>query len=176
MPWTKPIAKHTTPFRVRVTRTRLGKRREPSQLAARPALVYSRASDDNVHAALNLSLLGPYPQSHRSLSFLPLHYIIFHPFRSSSLRRTVLRLFHLRLFIPLYPFLPPPPPPPTLRLPPLPPLPFFVPSSLSLLLLLSRPFSYFMRAGYALSPSARRTLPRITRNARGRRGERMFMH
>lgn len=140
MPWTKPIAKHTTPFRVRVTRTRLGKRREPSQLAARPALVYSRASDDNVHAALNLSLLGPYPQSHRSLSFLPLHYIIFHPFRSSSLRRTVLRLFHLRLFIPLYPFLPPPPPPPTLRLPPLPPLPFFVPSSLSLLLLLlSRP-------------------------------------
>lgn len=142
MPWTKPIAKHTTPFRVRVTRTRLGKRREPSQLAARPALVYSRASDDNVHAALNLSLLGPYPQSHRSLSFLPLHYIIFHPFRSSSLRRTVLRLFHLRLFIPLYPFLPPPPPLPTLRLPPF----LLFPSSFLPLSL----FFFFFRAPFFL--------------------------
>lgn len=56
-------------------------------------LVYSRASDDNVHAALNLPLLPPSSRElgrgvvppppsfffHRS--FLPLHYIIFHSFR-----------------------------------------------------------------------------------------------
>lgn len=57
-------------------------------------LVYSRASDDNVHAALNLPLLPP---SSRELGrggspllffhrfFLPLHYIIFHSFRRTFL-------------------------------------------------------------------------------------------
>jgi len=93
-------------------------------------LVYSCASDDNVHAALNLPLLPPSsrePGRGGSLfhpSFLPLHYIIFHSFRrtfpSVALRSA---LFALTLFF-LFSFV-----------------------CVDLLFLFSSFCSYFMRAG-----------------------------
>lgn len=75
-------------------------------------LVYNRASNDNVHVALNLLLLPPSsrePGRGGSLfhpSFLPLHYIIFHSFRrtfpsvASQLRSALFALFRFYSFFP----------------------------------------------------------------------------
>lgn len=176
-------------------------------------MVYSRASDDNVHAALNLPPRTPTAPSRRPtrqttaflfplflffflifppffpLFFLPLHYIIFHPFRrarSFGLRRrapppspppfssssfSLPRSFHHHLRHFVFHFL-------LFRILPRSRAHFFPFFSLPGPLQAPFPCSYFMRAGVS-SPSGR-TLPRITRNARDqavrRRGERMFMH
>lgn len=108
-------------------------------------LVYSRASDDNVHAALNLPLSPPSsrePGRGGALfrrSFLPLHYIIFHSFR-----RTFPSVASRRA----------PPPSPS-------PFSFSSPSSVSTFLFPSL-CSYFMRAGVS---SRRGESTRITRDA-----------
>lgn len=171
----RPISKtyHGTP---RTCYTHDAGNGESVSVSSAAALVYSRASDDNVHAALNLPLLPPpvHPAD-RSLSFLSLHYIIFHPFRRSFLRvaspcsASFTSVFFIFIFSssssssssdssPSVSF---------------PLLSCFV-SCIGFLFststppfyLFFSPCSYFMRAGVS-SPSGR-TLPRITRNARDR--------